>query len=280
MPETAIVALFPELDPLLSGWLRRYTPSGARGLGPHVTLNVPFADSSVVGEHLAELAGELAQFAPFDIVLRSAARFPGTLYLAPEPAEPFVAMTEALGRAFPDFPPYGGEFDEIVPHLTIAQGDDSLLDAIEAELTEELPLETRVERVCWSRTRPPAGADIPDSLSNGANPCDSRHAPPRTFGSVREIDLAVYADALAGESSALSARAERIRSKLRQAKLERRARNDLSATTVDRLESLGLLCGTDQRAAHAELRELDESLAAVEELQAWIEGELSATNAA
>jgi len=97
---------------------------------------------------------------------------------------------------------------------------------------------------------------------------------------VREIDLAVYADALAGESSALSARAERIRSKLRQAKLERRARNDLSATTVDRLESLGLLCGTDQRAAHAELRELDESLAAVEELQAWIEGELSATNAA
>ena len=75
MPETAIVALFPELDPLLSGWLRRYTPSGARGLGPHVTLNVPFADSSVVGEHLAELAGELAQFAPFDIVLRSAASF-------------------------------------------------------------------------------------------------------------------------------------------------------------------------------------------------------------
>ena len=147
MPETAIVALFPELDPLLSGWLRRYTPSGAGGLGPHVTLNVPFADSSVVGVHLAELAGELAQFAPFDIVLRSAARFPGTLYLAPEPAEPFVAMTEALGRAFPDFPPYGGEFDEIVPHLTIAQGDDSLLDAIEAELAEELPLETRVERV-------------------------------------------------------------------------------------------------------------------------------------
>jgi len=97
---------------------------------------------------------------------------------------------------------------------------------------------------------------------------------------VREIDLAVYADALAGESAALSARAERIRSRLRQAKIERRARNDLSATTVDRLESLGLLSGADQRTAHAELRELDESLAALEELQAWVEGELSATNPA
>jgi hypothetical protein len=97
---------------------------------------------------------------------------------------------------------------------------------------------------------------------------------------VREIDLAIYADALAGESAALSARAERIRSSLRQAKIERRARNDLSAATVDRLESLGLLCGTDQRAAHAELRALEESLAALDELQAWVEGELSATNAA
>jgi hypothetical protein len=91
---------------------------------------------------------------------------------------------------------------------------------------------------------------------------------------VREIDLAAYADALAGESAALSARAERIRSKLRQAKIERRARNDLTAATVDRLELLGLLGGIDERAAHA--RELEESLGALEELQAWVEGELVA----
>jgi hypothetical protein len=96
---------------------------------------------------------------------------------------------------------------------------------------------------------------------------------------VREVDLAVYADQLAGESAALSARAERIRSRLRQAKIERRARNDLSVAIVDRLESLGLLCATDERAAHAELRELEESLAALEELQAWVEAEL-ATSAA
>ena len=97
---------------------------------------------------------------------------------------------------------------------------------------------------------------------------------------MREIDLALYADALAGESAALSARAERLRSKLRQAKIERRARNDLTAATVDRLESLGLLGGIHERAAHAELRELEESLGELEELQAWVEGELAATNAA
>ena len=97
---------------------------------------------------------------------------------------------------------------------------------------------------------------------------------------MREIDLAVYADALAGEFAALSARAERIRSRLRQSKIERRARNDLPAATVDRLEALGLLCGVDERAAHAELRELEDSLAAVEELQAWVEAELADATAA
>jgi hypothetical protein len=50
--------------------------------------------------------------------------------------------------------------------------------------------------------------------------------------------------------------------------------------TVDRLEALGLLGGTNERAAHAELRELEDSLAALEELQAWVEAELAATNAA
>jgi hypothetical protein len=93
------------------------------------------------------------------------------------------------------------------------------------------------------------------------------------------VDLAVYADTLAGESAALGARAERIRSRLREAKIERRARNDLPASTVDRLEALGLLCGTDERQARAELRELEESLAALEQLQAWVEEELAASAA-
>lgn len=93
---------------------------------------------------------------------------------------------------------------------------------------------------------------------------------------MREVDLAVYADSLAGEAAALSARAERIRSRLRQAKIERRARNDLPPAVVDRLESLGLLNGTDERQAHADLRDLEDSLASLEQLQTWVEEELAA----
>ncbi len=97
---------------------------------------------------------------------------------------------------------------------------------------------------------------------------------------MRPVDLAVYADALAGEAGALAARAERLRSKLRQGAIERRARRELPADTVQRLESLGLLAPVDERSLRAELRELEDALAALEELQAWVEGELAAASAA
>ena len=93
---------------------------------------------------------------------------------------------------------------------------------------------------------------------------------------MRGVDLAIYADALAGEAASLAARAERARSRLRQAAIEKRARTELTAVAVERLEALGVLGGIDEVATRAELRELEAALDAVEELQAWLEAELSA----
>ena len=92
---------------------------------------------------------------------------------------------------------------------------------------------------------------------------------------MRGVDLAIYADALAGEAASLAARAERARSRLRQAAIEKRARTELTAVAIERLEALGVLGGVDEVATRAELRELEAALDAVEELQAWLEGELA-----
>ena len=92
---------------------------------------------------------------------------------------------------------------------------------------------------------------------------------------MRSVELAIYADQLAGEAASLAARAERARSRLRQAAIEKRARAELSATTIERLETLGLLGALDERATRAELRELEAALDALEELQAWVESELA-----
>ena len=97
---------------------------------------------------------------------------------------------------------------------------------------------------------------------------------------MRAVELAVYADALAGEAASLSARAERARSRIRQAAIEKGARNELTAVAVERLEALGLIGAIDEPAARAELRELEAALDALEELQSWVEGELEAATAA
>jgi len=89
---------------------------------------------------------------------------------------------------------------------------------------------------------------------------------------MRSVDLALYADALAGEAASLAARIERERGKQRQATIEREARSALAPFAVERLAELGLL-GT--RGDPAVIAELEESLDAIELLQAWVEGALA-----
>jgi 2'-5' RNA ligase len=146
MAETAFVVLLPELEPLIGGWRVRYTGDGARGMPPHLTLIIPFADSADLDDRLGPLSRVLGAFASFDLAVRETARFPSLLYLRPEPEEPFIAMTEALESAFPEFPSYAGGFDEIVPHITVAQADEEVLTGIERELVPQLPVRARVER--------------------------------------------------------------------------------------------------------------------------------------
>jgi uncharacterized protein (DUF2342 family) len=91
---------------------------------------------------------------------------------------------------------------------------------------------------------------------------------------VRSVDLAIYADTLAAEAAAISARAERARSRLRESAIEREARRALDRQTVERLERLGLLRPADEPRLSAALHRLEADLSAVEKLQAWIEARL------
>jgi hypothetical protein len=72
------------------------------------------------------------------------------LWLDPEPAQPFRQLTAAVWRAFPQHPPYGGAYDDVVPHLTIAEqrlADMPALLAVERVVQSGLPLVARIERV-------------------------------------------------------------------------------------------------------------------------------------
>ena len=87
----------------------------------HITILYPFMPpDEITPAVLAELREFFAQFAAFEFTLPELRRFPKVLYLAPSPAEPFKALTHAVVERYPDYPPYGGGYSEVIPHLTIA----------------------------------------------------------------------------------------------------------------------------------------------------------------
>ena len=93
---------------------------------------------------------------------------------------------------------------------------------------------------------------------------------------MRTVDLALYADALAARTSAVAARLERARDALTQAAIERAARRVLSQAAVERLERIGALGRANTRELRREIGELAADLAALEELQGWVESRLAA----
>lgn len=126
--------------------IRRHDDFAANvGAPAHVTLLFPFMPAAVlrppVRRALAEIA---AAVEPFDVRFASVGRFPAAVYLVPDPAGPFVALTEAIAARFPAYQPYEGAFDELIPHLTLVESATAPLDKIAAVAQRHLPFTCRV----------------------------------------------------------------------------------------------------------------------------------------
>lgn len=135
MPETALITRVPEAERFIAHYRERYDPSARRNVPAHVTILYPFLEPALVTDEVrAQLRGIAAAVPAFSYRMAQTQRFPVALYLAPHPEAPFSALTDGVFRAFPDYPPFEGKFDSIVPHVTVAHGDEPLLCEIEIEL--------------------------------------------------------------------------------------------------------------------------------------------------
>ena len=140
MPETALICRVPEAERYIARYRDRYDPSARRNVPAHVTVLYPFMPPAHIGPDVIERLGAIARAVPcFDYRLARTQRFPVALYLAPEPAGSYAALTDAVFHAFPDYPPFEGKFAEVVPHVTVAHGDEPLLCELEVELRIALP---------------------------------------------------------------------------------------------------------------------------------------------
>jgi 2'-5' RNA ligase len=151
--ESALVVIIPEAEDLVSSFRDRYDPAAAAGVPAHVTITYPFKPpSELTAPVIDKLRQLLASFSSFDLRFEGTERFPRVLYLRPDPAEPLNRLIMLVTECFPEAPPYGGVFADVVPHLTIAHaGDSEQLAVISADFDRHargrLPIESTVSEI-------------------------------------------------------------------------------------------------------------------------------------
>ena len=151
--ESALAILVPEAESLVERFRLQHDPSAAAGIPAHITVLYPFKPpEEITAEIIQTLEKLFSKIARLNFSLIEWRRLRRVLYLAPVPDEPFRQMTEAVHERFPETPPYGGEFADIIPHLTVAQNDDptrlqEIVDEFDRAATEALPIHASLSEI-------------------------------------------------------------------------------------------------------------------------------------
>jgi 2'-5' RNA ligase len=148
MPATgaasAVIVRVP-VPPGIERLRRRWDRAASVGVPAHVTVLFPFlAPGDLAPSARRELASIAADIEPFEVIFGSVGRFPNVVYLMPEPSRPFASLTEAVFARFPGFPPYDGAFEEVIPHLTVAESASAPHEEIARQAAALLPIRHRI----------------------------------------------------------------------------------------------------------------------------------------
>jgi len=149
--EAAILVPIPESEPAVARYRAALDQAAGRGVPAHVTVLYPFVPPEKITDAvISSASAAVASVGSFDCEFAGTKWFgQDVLWLAPEPDEPFRALTRAVRAVFPHYRPYGGAHGDSVPHLTVGHaplaglGD---LRAAESGLRPMLPIRATVTR--------------------------------------------------------------------------------------------------------------------------------------
>ena len=112
MLRTGLIVEVPDAEQVVAHWRKQLDPQAMLGVPAHVTVLFPFAAPARIDQViLTALRQVLSAVEPFKFRLPRTGWFgESVLWLAPEPGAPFRHLTEILTAAFPDYPPFGGQF--------------------------------------------------------------------------------------------------------------------------------------------------------------------------
>jgi len=140
-----------EAEPVVGNLRERFDPTATLGVPAHMTVLYPFMPPEAIDDAiLRRMQRAVLGIKAFEFRLDAVGRFPGVVYLAPEPSEPFEELTARIASEFPDFPPYEGQYQSVIPHLTVCSGNETEAADAEAQLRARLDEAGRVVCRCDS----------------------------------------------------------------------------------------------------------------------------------
>ncbi|GAB2571894.1 hypothetical protein Aab01nite_03930 [Paractinoplanes abujensis] len=157
---SALIVAVAEAEPVVAAHRDRFDRAAAWGVPAHITVLFPFLPPADLDEHVLARVGQAAASVPaFWCTLATVGWFGDrVVWLAPQPAGPFVALTAAVTSRFPSVRPYEGAFDEVVPHLTIGHDHPrAQLQAAADAVGPQLPIHARVTSLRLITGRPEPG---------------------------------------------------------------------------------------------------------------------------
>jgi 2'-5' RNA ligase len=166
--QSAVIVPVAEAEPVVGRHRRELDVAVSWGVPAHVTVVFPFVPPARIdAEVVSRLRAVVAAIPAFECAFTDCRWFgEDVLWLAPEDDGPFLDLTRAVSAEFPECPPYGGAYDDVVPHLTIGgrrRGSLGRLQEAEAAVAAELPVAARIDHALLI-----AGSDAADSWRTAA----------------------------------------------------------------------------------------------------------------
>ena len=147
--ESAIIVPVGKAESIVGSLRMQYDKSASLGVPAHITLLYPFRPPDLAEKQIRSLAEFFSAIPAFEFSLNEVRRFPRMAYLHPDQPERFSSIIRRLLEKWPDCQPYSGIFQDIIPHLTVAdQVDAQVLDLVQERLFHHLPI-TCIANKAW-----------------------------------------------------------------------------------------------------------------------------------
>jgi hypothetical protein len=140
---TALIVLVPEAEPAVSQLRVELDPVAQLGVPAHVSVLFPFVPAAEIDEDVVTRTSALFRSVPGFLHNLVHTDWFGdeVLWLASDSSREFRSLTSQVWTAFPAYPPYEGQFDDVVPHLTIAdRASVETMRAAERAIQSHLPI--------------------------------------------------------------------------------------------------------------------------------------------